>query len=194
MTEKLIRKVTEIKYTPLLMSSDSNRVTRECAEMPKKRKTIVAGTAKDGKGKSMKTKKINKKLITGVLISVAVMVGLFAAWQIDQKPEITPKQGTYCSTSMDKMLSSLMFPIFVLGDSQVQIETPGDMVAMNYTIERRLIGKDVVKLSLPSDAASDAKDFDGAEFEILSDGELRAADKYATIGKDEAFELKEPIL
>lgn len=140
--------------------------------------------------------KLNKKIATGVLISVVVMAGLFAAWQINQKPEITPRWGIYYSTSMEKMLSSLGPPInhFVLGGSQVQIETPGGMVTLSYTIERRLIGKDVVKLSLPSDAASDAKDFDGAEFEILSDGELRAADKYATIGKDEVFELKEPIL
>ncbi|MFQ7739518.1 MAG: hypothetical protein ACLRJC_18085 [Emergencia timonensis] len=79
MTEKLIRKVTEIKYTPLLTSSDSNRITRECAEMPKKRKTIVEGTAENGKKQSMKTMKINKKLITAVLISVVVIVGLFAA-------------------------------------------------------------------------------------------------------------------
>lgn len=64
---------------------------------------------------------------------------------------------------------------------------------LHYTIERRLIGKDVVKLSLPSDAASNAKDFDEAEFEILSDGELRAADKYATIGKDGVYELKEGL-
>ena len=137
--------------------------------------------------------KLNKKIVTGVLISVVVMAGLFAAWQIDQKPEITPKQGTYCSTSMDKMLSSLMFPIFVLGDSQVQIETPDGIVTLHYTIERRLIGKDVVKLSLPFDAASDAKDFDGAEFEILSDGELRAAEKHAAIDKDEVYELMEGL-
>ncbi len=163
--------------------------------MPKKRKIIVAVTAEDGKEKLIKTMKINKNLITAVLISVVVMAGLFAAWQIDQKPEITPKQGTYCSTSMEKMLSSLGPPInyFVLGDSQVQIETPGGIVTLHYTIERRLIGKDVVKLSLPFDAASDAKDFDGAEFEILSDGELRAAEKHAAIDKDEVYELMEGL-
>lgn len=137
--------------------------------------------------------KLNKKIVTGVLISVVVMAGLFAAWQVNQKSEITPRQGTYCSKSMEKMLSSLMVPLFVLGDSQVQIETPGGIVTLHYTIERRLIGKDVVKLSLPFDAASDAQDFDGSEFEILSDGELRAAEKYAAIDKDEVYELMEGL-
>ena len=59
---------------------------------------------------------------------------------------------------------------------------------------RRLMGKDVVKLSLPPDAVSDTQDFDGAEVEILPDGELRAAEKYAIIDKDEVYELKELIL
>lgn len=56
------------------------------------------------------------------------------------------------------------------------------------------MGKDVVKLSLPPDAVSDTQDFDGAEVEILPDGELRATEKYAIIDKDEVYELKELIL
>ena len=38
------------------------------------------------------------------------------------------------------------------------------------------MGKDVIRLSLPPDAVSDTQDFDGTEFEILPDGELRAAE------------------
>ncbi len=37
----MIEKVTGIGYTPLLKPSDSNPVTRECAEVTKKRNLIV---------------------------------------------------------------------------------------------------------------------------------------------------------
>ena len=52
----------------------------------------------------------------------------------------------------------------------------------------------MIRLSLPPDAVSDTQDFDGTEFEILPDGEVRAAEKYAIIDKDEVYELKELIL
>ena len=41
--EELIGKVTGIRYTPLLKPSDSDTVTRQCADVPKKRNLIVTG-------------------------------------------------------------------------------------------------------------------------------------------------------
>ena len=42
-----MEKVTEIGYTPLLKTYGSTPVTRECANVPKKRKLIVTGCHPD---------------------------------------------------------------------------------------------------------------------------------------------------
>lgn len=44
---KLIEKVTEIRYTPLLNPSVSDPVMREYADVPKKHKVIVTGRHPD---------------------------------------------------------------------------------------------------------------------------------------------------
>ena len=134
--------------------------------------------------------KNKKRLKIGICLFLVVAAGLIITGHIVKEPEITPKTGTYKSADLDKSLDSLMVHYIVLSDSDFKIETRDGIVTLNYIIERKLFGKDVIKLSqTPDSAQSSAKDFDGAEFTILSDEKIQSAEKYSYIDKNEVYIL-----
>lgn len=83
-----------------------------------------------------------------------------------------------------------MFHLIVLSDSNIKIETLHGMVTLDYIIERKTFGRDVIKLSgINDDNKVSTKEFDGAEFMIISHDKIQSMGKYSYIEKNEVYEL-----
>lgn len=131
--------------------------------------------------------KAGKRNLIIIVTAAVIILAAFVMWHSLQKPALIPETGNYACANA--LIQTGIIPTLTLSEEYFEITTIKGKVKCKYTTEHTMFSGDIVRLSATDEEGLLNKEFDGAEFEVMSPQILVSKGDYQSINKGNIFQM-----